>query len=117
GGEQAGAGGDAGARHHQVDSGEQRLTVLPQAELHRPRELLEHERVARADVREAHANPPRREGTRDRLARAPRAPDEGVAWQRHQRSFRVESASSAQTTETIQKRTMIWGSGHPRSSK
>src|SRR5262249_25473974 len=94
-----------------------RRSSTAQAEFHGPGKLLEDERLARAEVGETHAHAARREGTRDRLARAPRAQDEGLARQPHQRSFRVESASSAHTTETIQKRTMIWGSGHPRSSK
>ena len=93
------------------------LAVLPQAQLDPPRGAIESERFPRADVGEPHPHAARRERPRDRLAGAPRAQDEGLAWQPHQRSFRVESASSAQTTETIQKRTMICGSGHPRSSK
>src|SRR5205823_2049320 len=59
-----------------------------------------------------HADAARREGPGDRLAGTLEPQDERLARTGHQRSFSVDNASSAQTIDTIQNRTMICGSGH-----
>jgi hypothetical protein len=108
----------AGARHDQRDVGEQLRAVVAEAELDaRHVARLGADRRRRPRIADPHALAARRQHARHRLPRAPEADDEHAPRHRRHRSFRVERASSAQTIETIQKRTMICGSGQPRSSK
>src|SRR5262249_61869578 len=73
--------------------------------------------AAAAGVGRRYADARGREHAGDAPPGPAEAEDQRVTRQLHQRSFRVESASRAHTTDTIQKRTMICGSGHPSSSK
>src|SRR5262249_57983010 len=106
------------AGHHEMDAVEQlrRRAAEPEVDV-RPRGRVELEARGILRVGDAYANAARREQLRDGSARAAEPDDERASRQVHQRSFSVESARSAQMMATIQKRTMICGSGQPRSSK
>ena len=109
----------ARARHDEVDVGQEIGTVLAESELDArgKRTRLGPERGRGLRVRDPHTRPPRCQQCGHGAARPSEADDERSAGRFHQRSFSVESASRAHTTETIQKRTMICGSGQPSSSK
>src|SRR5205823_250431 len=98
---------DAGAGHHQIDP-PQRLGNHP-AQLALERQVLvvgsQHLRAARAKQ------------LRGGVAALPQAHHQGMSSGELHLSFSEASAVSARMMETIQKRTMIFGSAQPCSSK
>ena len=109
---------DPGTRDDEVDAAEQIEALLAEPQLDaRPGVGGDAELRRPPPVGGPHADAARREGPGDRLAGTLEPQHERLARTGHQRSFSVDNASSAQTIDTIQNRTMICGSGHPRSSK
>ena len=107
-----------GAGDDEVHAGEQLGAFLAEPELDvLPLARLDPQRFRRTPVGHPHPDTTGGEHPGDRLAGALEPQDERLAREGHQRSLRVDSARSAQTIDTIQKRTMIWGSGQPKSSK
>ena len=108
----------ARAGHHQIDAVEQRRRLVPEPEVDvRPLGRVDAQVRGGLRVGDPHAHAPGGQQAGDRSARAAEPDDERTSRQVHQRSLSVESARSAQMMATIQKRTMICGSGQPRSSK
>ena len=110
---------DAGARDHEVESGDVRERRA-ELELDLGRQRLESaDRRRGAFVRGQHARAALRTEARRAAARDAEAEHEhALSGEReHQRSFSDERATSPRIAETIQKRTTIFCSGQPSFSK
>src|SRR5262249_39259564 len=109
---------NARARHDEPHPVEQAGAIVAEAQLDAsPIARLDAERRGVAPIADPHDDTARAERTGHRPTGGREPDHERARGQRHQRNLSVASASRAQTMATIQKRTMICGSGQPSSSK